>query len=338
MNNPLVSVIINNWNGKEDTIRAINSFLNSSYKNIEIIFVDMDSEDGSFEEISKIKGVKAIQAGANLGFGNGVNLGYKYSKGDFIFTCDADVEVGKDCFKKLVEAAEKNPEISIFAPVEYNREDRRTIQLLGMSIDFLGYPYPMHHKINLENIEDKQIFYFSGSSLFIRREVIENIGLFDKDIFMFAEDLDFCWRAQLAGYKFKLVKDADFYHKGGAKVGDKKEKLTYNVVRKRYWTEKNLFHNMLKNFQVYTLILNLPFYFCSSLAEIIFFLAQGKPAVSVSYVKAWLWNIKNLDKIIKKRRDIRKIRKVSDFGLYRKLYFGSAKLFTARKEDVKVLN
>jgi len=54
MNNPLVSVIINNWNGKEDTIRAINSFLNSSYKNIEIIFVDMDSEDGSFEEISNI--------------------------------------------------------------------------------------------------------------------------------------------------------------------------------------------------------------------------------------------------------------------------------------------
>src|SRR3989344_4185014 len=155
MNNSLVSVIINNWNGKEDTIRAITSFLNSSYKNIEVIFVDMNSEDGSFEEISKIKSVKVIQAGANLRFGNGVNLGYKYSKGDFIFTCDADVEVGKDCFKKLVEAAEKNKEISIFAPVEYNREDRERIQLLAMSIDFLGYPYPMHHTVNLDKIKDK---------------------------------------------------------------------------------------------------------------------------------------------------------------------------------------
>ncbi len=70
----------------------------------------------------------------------------------------------------------------------------------------------------------------------------------------------------------------------------------------------------------------------------IFFLAQGKPAISFSYIRAWLWNIKNIDKILKKRGQIRKTRKVSDFGLYHKLYFGSAKLFTARKEVVKVLN
>ncbi len=338
MDNPLISVIINNWNGKEDTKGAIKSFLDSSYKNIEVIFVDMASEDGSYEEISKIKNVKAIQAGANLGFANGIMKGYEHSKGDFIFTCDSDVEVGKDCFKKLVEAAENNPEFSIFCPVEYNREDRKVLQHFGMSIDFTGYPYPLHHDNKLEDLKDEQILYFSGSCLFIKRNVINNIGFFDKDYFMFVEDLDFCWRANIAGYKLKLVKDAEFFHAGGAKVGEKKEKLSYNVIRKRFWTEKNLFHTMLKNFQLYTLIWNVPLYFFSNLGEMTFFLVQGKPSVSVAYIKSWLWNLKNIDKILKKRRSIRKLRKVSDFKLYPKFYKGSAKLFIARKEFVRVLN
>lgn len=338
MEKPLISIVINNWNGKEDVIRAIRSFLNSSYKNIEIVMVDMDSDDGSFEAVSKIKGVKTVQAGANIGYARGINLGYEHTKGDFIFTCDSDVEIGRDCFKKLVEAANKNQEASIFCPVEYNRDDRKTLQHFGMSIDFLGYPYPLHHKNRLEEIEDKKIFYFSGSCLFIRRKVIEDVGLFDSDFFMFAEDLDFCWRSQIAGYKLMLVKDADFYHKGGGQVGAINQKLTYNVIRKRYWTEKNLFHTSLKNFQLYTLLFSLPFYLFSSIAEMIFFAAQGKPAVSLIYPKALLWNIKNFNRILRKRRKIRNLRKVSDFKLYPKFYLGSAKLFIARNEDVGVLN
>ncbi|MEK6934333.1 MAG: hypothetical protein AABW46_00480, partial [Nanoarchaeota archaeon] len=129
-----------------------------------------------------------------------------------------------------------------------------------------------------------------------------------------------------------------FFHAGGAKVGEKKEKLSYNVIRKRFWTEKNLFHTMLKNFQLYTLIWNVPLYFFSNLGEMTFFLVQGKPSVSVAYIKSWLWNLKNIDKILKKRRSIRKLRKVSDFKLYPKFYKGSAKLFIARKEFVRVLN
>jgi len=338
MENPLISVIINNWNGRDDLIHAIKSFLNSSYKNIEVIMVDMDSEDGSVKAVSKIKGVKIIQAGANIGFANGINLGYEHSIGDFIFTCDSDVEVGRDCFKKLLEAAQKNKDRGIFCPVEYNMNERKNLQHFGMSIDFMGYPYPLLHKNKLEDIRDEQIIFFSGSCLFVRRKIIEDVGLFDKDFFMFAEDLDFCWRSQTAGYKLMLVKDADFYHKSGAKVGEKNKKLTYNVIRKRYWTEKNLLHVILKNFQLHTLILNLPFYFLSSVAEMIFFAVQGKFTVSLIYPRAWLWNIKKIDKLLKKRSEIRKLRKVSDFKFYPKLYLGSAKLFTARYENVGILN
>ena len=104
-----VAVIILNYQLKNDTLEAVYSVLQSDFTGIEIIVVDNNSEDGIEEEIKKIRGVKFIQIGSNLGYTGGNNLGIRYAinvGSDYIFILNPDTVVKKDTIRYLLSASE----------------------------------------------------------------------------------------------------------------------------------------------------------------------------------------------------------------------------------------
>src|SRR3989344_4395019 len=101
-----VSVIILNFKVKEDTCVCIQSVKNSEYKNLEIIVVDNNTQDGLEDEVSKIEGVAFIQTGNNLGYTGGNNIGIKKALdggSDYIFILNPDTEIKKDTVANLVK-------------------------------------------------------------------------------------------------------------------------------------------------------------------------------------------------------------------------------------------
>lgn len=335
MKDPLISVIIVNWNGKNKTIGTINSLLKSTYKNFEIIVADNNSQDGSREALSKFDKVIVFNTGGNLGFGKAANLAYKnYSRGDIIFICSYDSEIEPSCFEKLVKASKVYPEHDIFSPVEYELSNKNKIQQFGFKIDFFGFSYNMLYAKSLKDIKDDEIMYLPGGSLFIRKRVLDKIGLYDEDYFAFVEDMDFNWRAQIAGFKLKIVKDAKFYHLGYSGLAIEEDKIKYSVLRKRILSERNYLNSILKNFQIYTLIFVIPFYFLSNILEMLYFLSKGKIKFVLVYPGSWLWNIKLFGNLIRKRRVNRILRQKSDLEIYPKIYKGWCKLTVMRKENV----
>lgn len=334
MKNPFISVLIVNWNGKDETINAVKSLLKSTYTNFEIIIADNNSSDGSIKALSTFDKVKIFNTGGNLGFAPAANLAYRNSsKGDFVFICAHDSEIEPDCFEKLVKAAEKYPAYGIFSPVNYELSNKNKIQQFGFKIDFFGFPLNLKHKTSLQGVKDYDIMCLPGGSLFIRKKVINKIGLYDDEYFVFVDDADLNWRAQIAGFKLKLVKDAKFYHKAYSGLSINNKNL-YTVLLKRYMSERHSLNAILKNFQLYSLIFILPLYLLTNILEASYFLSNGRYKFALIYPKAWYWNFKHFGNLIKKRKLNRITRKKSDFELYDKIYKGWAKLYIMKRESV----
>ena len=311
--NGLISIIIVNWNGKRWLKECLKTLSNQTFKNIEIILVDNASLDDSlrFVENNFLK-VRIIKNNKNLGFSNGVNSGIKYSGGEYIILINSDTWVKKGFVRQLYEFYINN-NYDVIAPTEkkYGKDINFNC---NTTIDLLGNPAYYNPRYKQGNI-----FYLSGVCLFFRKDVyLETKGL-DNDFFMYFEDVDWFWRLSLLGKRYAYAENIFVHHEGAGSTG---KGIKYNMFLFR---NKNALQTLLKNYSLITLILVLPLYFLQNLFEILFFILILKFDIAYSYIEGWLFNIKNLKKILKKRAWIQKRRVISDWEIIKKMYWGSAK-------------
>lgn len=320
-NEPLVSIVLLNYNGKKYIKKCIESIRNQDYDNIELILVDNASTDDSLVGLKQLyPEIKLILNKQNLGSAKGNNKGANSSKGKYIFFLNIDTKLDRDCIDNLVKVYESDAEIGICACRELSYNGKIEWNC-GIGVDIFGY--------SLQGIP-KKVFHASSSSLFIKEELFNKLNGFDESYFMYKDDIDLCWRAQLLGYKVIGVLSAIVFHEWGgvtlSKRGEKlrsgsieKEKYILNV-KKRYYGELNTIKNMLKNYGFFTLLWILPFYMLINFFEIIFFLIMRKPkAVSGVYIKSYLQVFKNLKQLLKSRKDIQKQRKIKDFEILKRM-------------------
>lgn len=218
-----VSIIIVNYNTKEITNQCINSIFNHTFGlDFEVIVVDNFSTDGSAELFSKDNRIKYIYSHTNLGFGKANNLGYKYSSGKYLFLLNPDTIL-------------LNNAVNIFFE-EMERQDYRTAclgSILKTADGFNNHSYgtfPTNYSLfnNILNLyfrfrkekEEPKNFpiivdYITGADLFIRRSVIEKLGFFDEDFFMYFEETDLQYRYKKAGYKSLIIGQPEIIHLEG---------------------------------------------------------------------------------------------------------------------------
>jgi len=208
-NNPLVSVIIVNFNGKKHLEKCLDSLIKIDYQNYEVVLVDNNSTDESVEFVKKeYPSITIIKLNANYGFAEPNNIGAKNAKGDFFLFLNNDTVVNPNFISVMVNQLKKDSKIAICQSLLL--KPNGNVDSSGDFIDTLGRSYSSKEKVS----EVKKILNARGASMMVRKDAFWDLGGFDKHFFVSFEDVDLGWRAWIWGYKVVLLPDSIVYHTG----------------------------------------------------------------------------------------------------------------------------
>lgn len=210
---PKVFVIILNYNGKEIINKCLSSVFKIDYPSFEVVLVDNNSIDGSFE-MAKSNFSKAtfIKNEENLGFSAGNNIGIRYAlerMADYTLILNNDTEVDKDFLGKLVAVAEKDEKIGLLSPVIFDGQTKQ-VWFSGGIIKWLRMRTQHLNEVKTEEYYKSD--FITGCAMLVRAKVFKEIGLFDEDYFLYWEDADLSFRAKKAGFKNVVVSSSWVYH------------------------------------------------------------------------------------------------------------------------------
>jgi GT2 family glycosyltransferase len=219
---------------------------NYSNKPIKILEYTRNEYENSKGEINFFKlpskRLFLIKNDANYGFAEGNNIGIRYAFNDlnpnYILLLNNDTVVDKDFLEELVNIGEKNTDIGIIGPKIYYYDEQNTIWCVGGKIDWKfarGLHVGINEVDNGQYNEMREFDYVSGSALLIKREVVDGIGLLDKQFFLYFEESDWALRASQKEYRSVYAPEAKVWHKVSKSGGGlSKETGLYYITRNRW--------------------------------------------------------------------------------------------------------
>jgi GT2 family glycosyltransferase len=218
---PLVSVVIPNWNGAHHLPVCLDSLRAQTYSHVEIVLVDNGSTDGSQDLVTnRYPEVRLLALDRNLGLTGGNNAGFGVAQGQILISLNNDTEVDRRFIEALVAALEGH-EAGMAAAKMLLFDQRDRIHSAGDGYGLDGIPFNRGVWQRDEGQFDVPGWVFGGcgGAVAYRRAMLDDIGLFDESFFMYCEDVDLNWRAQLAGWRCWYTPDAVVYHKLSATGG-----------------------------------------------------------------------------------------------------------------------
>lgn len=241
---PKVSVIIPNWNGKHLLKACLRSLREQSYKDFEVLVVDNGSTDHSSQYIKKnFPEVKVVELRGNGGFAHGANMGIKICTGNYMVLVNNDTKLDRNCLEFLAKAADAHPEVGMVAAKMLNLYNPKIIDSAGSYIDSVGHVnnIGLGEKDGTKFKKSGYVFLVTGGGGLFKREVFEKIGFLDEAYFAYYEDVDLCFRAQLAGFKGWYEPNAVIYHIHKASFSKNPQLLEYLHFR-------NMTQTIIKDF------------------------------------------------------------------------------------------
>jgi GT2 family glycosyltransferase len=224
-----LSIIIVNWNVRE----LLRQTLLSIYKNparkysFEVIVVDNASADNSAAMVEKeFSQVTLIKSPKNVGFAAGNNLGIKIATGRFILCLNPDTEVQPETLDFIPSAFEKEPQLGALGVKLLNPDrtlqascksfpDLDTIIWNATSLDTIFPNSKIFGKYNMtwfKHDQEREVDQPMGAALAVRREVIQQVGIYDERYFMYFDEVDWCYRIKKAGWKIKFFPQVEIVH------------------------------------------------------------------------------------------------------------------------------
>jgi GT2 family glycosyltransferase len=213
-------------------------------------------ENGRFRSKIKVdlshKELIVLRNEKNYGFAEGNNIGIRFAlknlNPDYILLLNNDTVVKKDFLNYMVESGEKDKKIGILGPKIYYYDDPKIIWSVGGKVDWKfarGLHVGINEKDNGQYEKEKVFDYVSGSVFLIKKEVLEKIGLMEKDFFLYFEETDLALRASEKGYKNIYVPKAKIWHKVSKSGGGISKPFgLYYITRNRWlfmkkWAKKS---------------------------------------------------------------------------------------------------
>ena len=302
--NSLVSIIILNYNAGDLLLDCVSSIYNSNHKNFEIIVVDNISKDNSHKKCKeKFPDITLIENSENLGYCEGINVGLRKAKGDFVAILNPDTLVEPNWLNELINAYQKNG-TGFYQPKFLATTDHSMLLSTGNMIQIFGFGYSRSkgEKDTQSYEKFEQIDYASGTCLFTSKTLIEKIGLFEPFLFAFHDDLELCWRGEIAGIHSFYVPKSIVYHpiEGYS--------FKWNPIKFKL-LERNRKYCLLTLYNRTTILKMLPALLLVDFSVFIFYFTRGLVKMKIS---ADFEILKNMRTINKKYAQNRKIKKVSD--------------------------
>jgi len=307
--NPLVSVIVLNYNAGELLLNCIESIKKSAYKNLEIIVVDNISTDKS-QKICKEKypDIKLIQNDENFGYCEGNNIGIREAKGDYIIILNPDTIVESSWIEELISAYNKFGD-GLYQPKFFSLDEKLVLQSTGNMLHIFGFGFARDKgKIDDKKMEAiEKINYASGTCLFTSKVVLDKVGLLDPFLFLYHDDLDLGWRAAQIGIDSFYVPKSIIYHA-------ESYALKWSA-KKFYWLERNRKYCLLTHYSKETYAKMRLSLFLVDLCVWLFYLSKGFLGAKI---KAELDIFRNRKAIKIRHKQLEKIKIISDKELIKK--------------------
>lgn len=314
-NLPFISVIVPNWNGIKYITPCLDSLLNQTYKNIEIVVFDNASTDGSKEIVQKdFPKVKLVKNDINVGFARANNFAVEHTSGEYIFLVNNDTILKKDCVEALWDFYSQHQCKVVTCKMVF--PDGETLDHAGGMFSRVGIALD---RGLLSRNEDKynlpvKVDYAHGSCTFIKRELYLSVGGFDHDFFQYVEDVDLGLKIRSLGYSIYYCPDAQMIHHDGGTTGRENRRRTKFMV-------SNIALSMIKNYRAIELLIFLPLFTISRLLLGLAYLLKKRYDLSIGVLEGFLIIPKGLKIAMQKRKYLESLRKrhsvKSEFGFFR---------------------
>lgn len=248
---PHIAIVILNWNGRKYLEQFLPSVLATTGANIEVVVADNGSTDDSLDFLQQhYPAIRIIRFTENHGFAKGYNEALKQVNADYYAILNSDVEVQPGWITPMAALLEQDQQIAACQPKILSYANKKMFEYAGAAggwLDSYGYPFAKGRVFDICE-EDKgqydqtePIFWASGAALFIRASVFHEVKGFDEYFFAHQEEIDLCWRIQLAGYKIYSCPASTVYHVGGGTLPKGNSLKTFlNFRNNRIMLSKNL--------------------------------------------------------------------------------------------------
>ena len=252
MNQPKVSVVILNYNGKSWLENFLpNVIQHTTYPNAEIIVADNASTDDSVAFLqTNFPTIRLVINPINTGYAGGYNDALQQIESDYYVLLNSDVEVTPNWIENVLSFMSRDKQMVACQPKILSYSERNKFEYAGAAggfIDKYGYPFCRGRIFDSCETDEGQynqsgeIFWASGACLFIKAEIFHKAGGFDADFFAHMEEIDLCWRIKNLGYKIGYCAESTVYHVGGGTLHKSNPKKTYlNFRNNRKLLRKNL--------------------------------------------------------------------------------------------------
>lgn len=246
----MIDIVIVNWNSGFHIYNCVNSL--KLLKDINIIIVDNASTDGSDQNIANDSTIKLFKSQVNLGFASACNLGSKSGSSEFILFLNPDAAIYEDTIDSTLKFIQDsiNHDVAICGVqlIDGSGNVARTCSRFPNPYRFLfhslglNFIFPKfgHLMCEWNHQETRDVEQVMGAFFFVRRSVFELLGGFDERFFVYYEEVDFCYRAHMAGFRTVYLSTAQAYHAGcGTSDQIRARRLFYSLRSRLLYAKKN---------------------------------------------------------------------------------------------------
>jgi GT2 family glycosyltransferase len=256
LSTPSVAIVILNWNGRHYLEQFLPSLMATTYADHKIIVADNASTDDSVAFLQQnFPRAEIILLEKNFGFARGYNEALKQVHADYYVLLNSDVEVTPGWLEPMVALLEKDERHAACQPKVLSYRNRHLFEYAGAAggwLDLYGYPFARGRVFDVCEEDRGQfdttenVFWASGAAMLIKSRVYHQLEGFDEYFFAHQEEIDLCWRIQLAGGKVFCCPDSVVYHVGGGTLPRGNSRKTFLNFRNNQillaknlpWTEK----------------------------------------------------------------------------------------------------
>ena len=273
-----ITIVIPNYNGKKFLKDCLDSLREQTFKEFKIIMVDNASEDGAYEFVkANYPEVEIVRLKKNYGFSVAVNVGIKKSTSEYVLLLNNDVRCDRDFVSELYKCINKSPKIFAAASKMIQMYHPELLDSAGDDYTLFGWAVNrgVGRSVDTANSSTDVFSACAGAAIY-RREIFDEIGLFDVMHFAYLEDIDVCYRARIYGYRVVYAPEAKVYHVGSGTSGSK-----YNSFKVKLASRNNLYLNY-KNMPIGQFIINAPWLIIGRIVKTLFFVFKG---YGLDYIK-----------------------------------------------------
>lgn len=336
-------MIVLNYDGENFIEKLLLSLGGQTFRDFEIVFVDNASKDRSVEILRKLlnrgrfRGIqmKLVLNRENFGYCMGNNIGLAHAEGSYIVFLNNDTYVSPKWLEELVKVLDTHPSVGVCQSKIVSARTGK-IQTIGNIFDgffCLSVGSPCGYdlvKLAREGVLVNGFFYPSGCSAIFRREVLDESGCFDEDLF--CGDYDLGWRIRMLGYDIATSLRSVCYHFGSQSV-----RKIYSSTAESYHGYRETIYVLFKNYSFSRIVKRGPISLALFLCESIYLTLRFKEPRIFMFIMAVFWNLRNFRNLLEKRRKVQQTRSVSDDEIEKHMFPYPLFVYSVKEKMISIL-